>query len=115
MVTLKNKPQFKHLPKVAVLTSRWTVSSGEIVATAFKGRSNTRFFGEATGSYTTNNGWEIVSDKIILNISTAIFCDRNGTIYKYNIPVDMEVPFEIITNKEKDNCIIAAKKWLAGK
>lgn len=114
-VTLKNTPKFKTLPKVAVLISKWTVSSGELVATAFKGRPNTKFFGEASGSYTTNNSWDLINNDVILSISTAIFGDRNGTIYKYNIPVDVEIPFEVITDKEKDNCIISAKEWLSEK
>ncbi len=114
-VTLPDNIKFKKEPKIAVLTSRWTVSSGEIVATSLKGRSNTKFFGETTGGYTTNNGWEVINDEIILVISTGIFCDRNGKVYEVNIPVDTEIPFEVIKDKEKDNCIIAAKKWLEGK
>jgi carboxyl-terminal processing protease len=114
-VTLPNKPKFKNQPKIAVLTSRWTLSSGEIVATTLKGRANTRFFGEATGGSTTNTNFENVGDEIIINISTGIYCDRNGSAYEINIPVDVEIPFEVITEKEKDTCIIAAKKWLTGK
>ncbi len=114
IVTLPNTPTFKQQPKVAVLTSRWTVSSSEIVATCFKGRPNTRFFGEATGSFTTNNNWEIIDNQVILNISTGIFCDRNGVIYPYNIPVDVEIPFEIVDETEKDAGVIAAKNWLLG-
>lgn len=115
VVTLKNNPKFKSLPKVAVLTSRWTVSSGEILATCFKGRPNTKFFGEATGGYTTNNNWEIINEQVILNISTGIYCDRNGNIYDKNIPVDVEIPFEVVKETEKDNCINEAIKWLKQK
>jgi carboxyl-terminal processing protease len=114
-INLSNKPKFKKQPKIAVLTSRWTQSSGEIVATALKGRPNTRFFGESTGGSTTNTNVENIGGEIILNISTGIYCDRNGTAYETNIPVDIEIPFEVIKNKERDNCIIAAKKWLAVK
>lgn len=115
VTTLKNNPKFKTLPKVAVLTSRWTVSSGEVLATCFKGRPNTKFFGEATGGYTTNNNWEVINEQVILNISTGIYCDRNGNIYDKNIPVDVEIPFEIEKETEKDKCIIEAIKWLKQK
>lgn len=111
-VTLPDNVKFKKEPKIAVLTSRWTVSSGEIVATSLKGRPNTKFFGEATGGYTTNNGWEVINDEIILVISTGVYCDRNGTVYEENIPVDVEVPFEVINEIDKDQSVLEAKKWL---
>lgn len=111
-INLPNDPVFKEQPKVAVLQSRYTVSSGEVVATCFKGRPHTKFFGEASGSYTTNNNWEVIDDKVILNISTGVYCDRNKNIFKYNIPVDVEVPFEITGNTESDLAVIEAKKWL---
>jgi carboxyl-terminal processing protease len=114
-VTLANKPVFKKQPKIAVLTSMYTVSSGEVVAACLKGRPHTRFFGEATGSYTTNNNWEIINNQVILNISTGIFSDRNGNIYEYNIPVDEAIPFEVIKDTGKDSGIIAATKWLLKK
>jgi carboxyl-terminal processing protease len=114
-VTLPAKPVFKKMPKIAVLTSRWTVSSGELVATCLKGRPRTRFFGEATGSLTTNNNWEIIDGQVIINISTGIYCDRNGVAYRYNIPVDAELPFEPGKDPEEDGCIKAARQWLNGK
>lgn len=112
VVRLEENPKFKTLPKIAVLTSRWTISSGEIVATCLKGRPNTKFFGEATGGYTTNNNWEIINEQVILAISTGIYCDRNGVVYDKNIPVDIEIPIEIEKDIEKDKCIIEAIKWL---
>ena len=51
------------LPKVAVLTSMYTVSSGEVVAVVFKGRESTRFFGEPTGGLTTANNWSPLGEK----------------------------------------------------
>lgn len=111
-VDLANEPAFKKLPKIAVLTSRYTVSSGELVAAAMKGRPNTKFFGEATGSYTTNNSWEIIDNSVIVVISTGVFTDRNGRSYEFNIPVDQEIPFRIAKEIEQDECVVAAKKWL---
>lgn len=109
---LPNQPQFQSLPKVAVLTSRYTVSSGELVATAFKGRAKTLFFGEATGGYTTNNSWNIINDAVIINISTGIYADRNGNSYKINIPVDVEIPFVVEDDLSNNNCIQQAAEWL---
>lgn len=97
--------------KVVVLTSRYTVSSGEVVATVFKGRLNTIFMGEATGGYTTVVNQFAISDELMLALSLSYYSDRNGTVYKQNIPVDKEIPFEIIDLK-KDKAIKAAKKWL---
>ncbi len=109
---LPSKVRFATTPKVAVLTSRWTVSSGELVATTFKGRQNTRFFGEETGGYTTNTNWEIINNELILAISTGYFADRNGKVYNSTIPVDESIPFEIIEDIQQDGCVTQAKKWL---
>lgn len=112
VISLPNKPTFKTPQKIAVLTSRWTASSGEIVATTLKGRPNTKFFGEATAGYATNVGWEIIDDKIIVAISTGIFADRKGVVYNKNIPVDVEIPFEVVNEIDKDNCVTESVKWL---
>jgi carboxyl-terminal processing protease len=111
-VNFPNQLNFKKRPKIAVLTSRWTVSSGEVVAVSLKGVSNTKFFGEATGGYTTNTGWNIINDEVIVVIATGIFSDRNGKIYEQNIEPDVEITFEVEKETTKDKGIIAAAKWL---
>lgn len=99
-------------PKIAVLTSRYTVSSGELVAVAFKGQEDVRYFGESTGGYTTNTSGEVIQDAVVLVIATGVFCDRNGHAYSENVPVDVNINFEAETDKLKDEGIIAAKAWL---
>ncbi len=108
---MKRKPKIKN-PKIAVLLSRWTVSSGELVATALKGQKNTKFFGEYTQGLTTNNSWEIVNNEVALIISTGVYCDRHGTAYPVNIPVDEEVVFKVETDPKKDEGISRASEWL---
>lgn len=108
---LENNPIINN-PKIAILTSRWTSSSGEFVAVAFKGQSNTKFFGEETGGFTTNNSWEIINNEIALVISTGTYCDRNGTEYKHCVKPDVEVPFEVESDQTKDLGIIEAINWL---
>ena len=115
VVDLPHAPSFKSPPRIAVLTSRWTISSGELVAVALKGRPNTRSFGEATGGYTTNTNWEVIDDQVVLTLATGNFCDRKGTVYAINVPVDEEIPFALVKEGEKDACIEAAVKWLGRK
>ncbi|MFK7784305.1 MAG: S41 family peptidase [Crocinitomicaceae bacterium] len=103
--TLKN-------PKIAVLLSRWTASSGELTAIAFKGQENVKFFGEATAGYTTNNSFTIFDDQIALVISTGVFCDRNGISYDENVEPDEAAEFNFADDLSKDEGIIDALKWL---
>ena len=98
--------------KIAILTSRYTISSGELVAIAFKGRAQTVFIGEATGGYTTGNGFDIISDELALVISQDVFMDRNGVIYYQNVPVDIDSEFQHNTNLENDLQIQNALEWL---
>lgn len=111
---MENTESFNN-PRITILMSRWTVSSGEMVAIAFKGQQYTRFFGEATGGYTTNNGWDIINDEIALVISTGIFTDRNGTVYTENVKPDQEVEFQVTKNQKEDTGILEAIEWLRQK
>lgn len=110
---IKGSSKIKH-PKIAVLTSRWTVSSGELVAVSFKGQEHTKFFGEATGGYTTNTGWSTVNNEVVLVIATGVYCDRNGQSYDQNVEPDTEILFEVEENRSEDKGIVEAVKWLEG-
>lgn len=67
--------------KVAVITSGFTASSGEITAIAFKGRPNTIFIGENTYGATTGNVQWPLPFNIILALTTTYYSDRNGNYY----------------------------------
>lgn len=108
---MNDEPKIRN-PKIAILTSRWTWSSGEFVAVAFKGQKDTIFFGERTGGYTTNNSWEVINNEIALVISTGVYCDRNGNKYDQYFQPDIEIVFEVELNKAKDKGIIEAINWL---
>ena len=106
------KINLKHPPKIAVLLSRYTVSSGEIVATVFKGQDNTRFFGEDSGGMTTVTGFSPVTDELYMCISAAIYADRKGNSYPVNIPVDEAIEMDIETLDSEDAILQAALRWL---
>ena len=99
-------------PKIAVLQSRWTVSSGELVAVSLKAQEQVKFFGEASGGMTTNTGGEPILEDVILVISTGTFADRLGRSYQRHVEVevDVEIPFEIATSFATDRAIQQAMR-----
>lgn len=113
-VDMENRCPFPEPPKVAVLTSRYTVSSGEVMAVAFKGRPNTRFFGEPTAGFTTETDWTPLPAGVILSIATSYFADREGRLYKDSIPVDVQAPFVPDAEPEQDEALKKALEWLIG-
>ena len=109
---VENKCPMPDKPKVAVLTSRYTVSSGEIVAVAFKGRPNTRFFGEHTAGFTTELSWQQLPAGVQMSIAVSFFADRQGRVYKEYVDVDEPSEFVPDTPIEKDETIRMALEWL---
>lgn len=105
-------PEVKTNDKVAVLLSRYTISSGELVAVAFMGRENTIFIGEETAGYTTGNGYDIIDDDLVLIISQDVFIDRNKQKYDGSVGVDEKIKFQHKVSLENDNQINRAKEWL---
>lgn len=112
VVEMENHPQISENEKVAVLLSRYTISSGELLAIAFKGRANTRFIGEQTAGYTTGNGWEQVTDELLMCISESTFIDRSRKKYDNKVGVDEVIEFAHNLKLEGDRQIASAKDWL---
>jgi len=105
-------PQIGTNEKVAVLLSRYTISSGEMLAIAFKGRNNTTFIGEPTAGYTTGNGFDKINEELALVISQDVFIDRNKKKYETNVGVDTEIEFQHNIDLKDDNQMKAAISWL---
>ena len=73
---------------IVVLTGRRTVSAGEIVALAFKGRAQTWLIGEPTAGLTTANATYSLSDKSLLVLSVCQEAGYNGQICEGSIQPD---------------------------
>ena len=102
----------RSVQKVAVLTSVYTASSGEAIAVVFKGRDNTRFFGQKTLGMITVTDWEVIDDATAMTISVSYYKDRNGGVYNQYVDVDVAMPFVEEPLSENDDCLTAAKNWL---
>jgi carboxyl-terminal processing protease len=77
-------------PPVAVLTDRQTVSAGEAIAVAFRGRPQTRSFGGATAGLPTYNDIVPLSDGAALQLTVVMDADRTGQTY--DAPIVPDVP-----------------------
>lgn len=95
-------------PKIAVLINNNTSSSGEIVALAFKGKSNTVFWGESTAGYTTANATYTLSDKSMLVLTVCKEADRTGKICNGRIYPDQYIAPAADTDLAKKAAIL----WL---
>lgn len=91
-----------HETPVAVLIGPQTASSGEATAISFRGRANTRFFGQASAGFTTGNQVFELSDGALIVLSTTVELDRTGKEYGGKI-----LPDVITSNPESD-----ASEWL---
>lgn len=109
---------------IVVLTSRKTVSAGEIVALAFKGRAQTVLIGEPTAGLTTANATYSLSDRSLLVLTVCQEADHMGRICEGSIQPDKLVsvaapapgdPVMSATTASSDPVREAALAWLSGR
>jgi carboxyl-terminal processing protease len=85
-------PEFLFDPNktpVAVLIGPQTASSGEATAISFRGRPNTRFFGQPSYGLTTGNEGFPLSDGAMIILTVAVELDRTGQEYGGSIIPDV--------------------------
>jgi len=101
-------------PPVAVLTSRLTVSSGEAITIAFRGRPATRSFGEATAGLPTSNASFPLVDGAVLVVTVSREADRTGRVYDGRISPDEDVAIDWTrVGTDGDPVLKAATAWLS--
>ena len=102
-------------PPVAVLTDYLTISSGEATAIAFRGRPNSRSFGQPSRGLSTANTAFHLSDgsKLILTVST--MANRTGRLYGTALIPDSLVTTRYPTPTRdplKDRPLAAGMEWV---
>jgi C-terminal processing protease CtpA/Prc len=104
---------FNNLNPVAILTGIRTLSSGEIVVTAFHSKRNVRSFGESTGGLSTGNLSIKLSDGSMLILTTSIFADREGTIFGKSIEPNENIRFSYQSIGQPNDLVIKkAMDWI---
>lgn len=79
------------LPPIAVVTDKVTASSAEFMVLAFRGRPNTRSFGEKTAGVPTANDMFQLPDGALIVLTIAVGEDRTGKLYEGPLTPDEEV------------------------
>ena len=91
-----------------------TLSSGEAVAVAFKGRRQSTIIGDTPEpGYAEATGWFPITADVTVNLSTAFFVDRNGMVVRRALAPDRLVHGWNFDRLERDPGVIAALNWLA--
>ncbi|MFI8166039.1 hypothetical protein ACIGAN_06725 [Streptomyces sp. NPDC085931] len=80
---------------------------------AFRGRPDTRSFGEATTGLPTGNVRHRLSDGAILNLTEVKDADRTGRTYDSPIPPDQPVVDNPGRRGGEDPVVSAAVTWLS--
>ncbi|MGW1705181.1 S41 family peptidase [Streptomyces sp. NPDC002206] len=108
------QPLSRPMPPVAVLTGRTTRSAAEAVTIAFRGRPDTRSFGEPTSGAPTANAYHRLSDGAAIFLTQAREADRTGRVYNGPIAPDREIHDDARNlSSHGDQVLIAATRWLS--
>ena len=97
--------------QIVVLTGHRTVSAGEIVALAFRGREQTLLIGEPTAGLTTANATYSLSDRSMLVLTVCQEADRTGRTCEGSIQPDKFIEAGTPSSGE-DPVKTAAVNWL---
>ncbi len=96
---------------VAVLVGPRTSGAGEALALAFRGRANTRFFGEPTAGHGQARERIRLSDGAELRFATGILSDRNGRRLEGAFMPDDSLNAGLLTGG-MDSLMTQALRWL---
>jgi carboxyl-terminal processing protease len=97
---------------IAIVAGAGTASSGEAVLISFRGRANTRSFGERTGGVSTATVQYTLSDGATLLLTTSTMADRAGHVYGGSLDVDETVAGTSRAASSTDPAALRAVSWL---
>ena len=100
---------------VAVLTSKSSASAAEATLIAFRGRADTRTFGQPTAGLPNSPTGKMLSDGAAIFVTGALEMDRTGHVYGYGERI---APDEVVATNprligtDSDPVLLAGMQWL---
>lgn len=99
--------------RIAVLTSKYTASAGEVVVSSLKGQKNLKIIGQKTSGLSSTNGWFILSDKWIFAPMTAYYMSKEKTVHSDGVIPDFIVEEALdLDNLQQGKIIDRAIQWI---
>ncbi|WP_430412667.1 S41 family peptidase [Kordia sp.] len=99
--------------KIAVLTSKYTASSGEVVVSSLKAQDHIKIIGEKTSGLSSTNGWFVLSDKWVFAPMTGYYMSKDKTVHTNGIIPDIIVSEELDLNNLLEGKVIdKAIEWI---
>ena len=99
--------------RIAVLTSKYTASSGEVVVSSLKGQPDLKIIGEKTSGLSSTNGWFVLSDKWVFAPMTAYYMSKDKTVHNDGIIPDFTINETLnLENLKKGKTIDRAIEWI---
>ncbi|WP_046757745.1 S41 family peptidase [Kordia jejudonensis] len=99
--------------KIAVLTSIYTASAGEVVASSLKGQDNVKLIGQKTSGLSSTNGWFVLTEKWVFAPMTAYYMSKDKTVHYNGIIPDVKIKEELnLTNLKSGETVEEAIKWI---
>ncbi len=92
--------------RYVVLTSRYTTSSGEAVASSLKGQKNVLLLGEKTSGYSSTNAWYQISENVLFSPAIAYYISVDKTFHKNGIIPDIEIVEDVNLSNLKSGKMI---------
>lgn len=109
-LTCKN---LKTKGRIAVLTSKYTASSGEVVASSLKAQDDSKVIGAKTSGLSSTNGWFVLSDKWVFAPMTGYYMSKDKTVHTNGIIPDILINEELdLGNLKKGKVIERARQWI---
>lgn len=111
-----NCNQILKTAKIAVLTSRYTASSGEAIAAGLKGHKNIKLFGEQTIGAATTINWYPINDKITLCPAIDYYMSEDKTVHRDGVIPDIIIEEKLkLKNLTTGITFNTAVQWLLKK
>lgn len=106
-------PNESNTKRIAVLTSRYTASAGEVVVSSLKAQKGVKIIGEKKSGLSSSNGWFVLPEKWILASMVGYYMSVDKTVHKDGIVPDFGV-IEVLDLDDltKGQQIDRAIKWI---